>query len=176
MSGSSLGGMITLYAAYAYPDVWGRIAALSSSFWAQNEIYTFATTQGRAPTFERFYQDMGTLEDIPGQNAMQAVALAQGFTEGVDLMTVAGVGHAHNEFYWSLRFPDILRFLINPPATPCDGDANADSSVDVNDISYVLFRLGDTGTPGSVAGDANADGTVDVNDISYVLFRLGAPC
>ncbi len=58
---------------------------------------------------------------------------------------------------------------------PCNGDANADGTVDVNDISYVLFRLGNTGAPGTVDGDANADGIVDVNDLSYVLFRLG-PC
>lgn len=56
----------------------------------------------------------------------------------------------------------------------CDGDANGDGAVDVNDISYVLFRIGNTGVPGTVDGDANGDGTVDVNDISYVLFRLGA--
>ncbi len=62
----------------------------------------------------------------------------------------------------------------NDPAG-CDGDANGDNVVDVNDISYVLFRLGNAGTPGTVDGDANADGIVDVNDISYVLFRLG-PC
>jgi hypothetical protein len=57
----------------------------------------------------------------------------------------------------------------------CDGDANGDNTVDVNDISYVLFRLGNVGVPGTVDGDANGDGVVDVNDISYVLFRLG-PC
>ena len=51
----------------------------------------------------------------------------------------------------------------------CAGDANADGTVDVNDISYVLFRLG--GSPPE--GDVNGDSAVDVNDISYVLFRLG---
>jgi photosystem II stability/assembly factor-like uncharacterized protein len=58
----------------------------------------------------------------------------------------------------------------------CDGDANGDGAVDVNDISYVLFRLGDPcGAPGC-DGDTNGDGAVDVNDISYVLFRLGNVC
>ncbi len=52
----------------------------------------------------------------------------------------------------------------------CDADANGDDTVDVNDISYVLFRLGDVDEPGA---DVNQDGVVDVNDISYVLFRLG---
>jgi hypothetical protein len=57
-------------------------------------------------------------------------------------------------------------------ALGCAGDANGDLVVDVNDISYVLFRLGESnGVCGD--GDANGDGTNDVNDISYVLFRLG---
>ena len=30
-----------------------------------------------------------------------------------------------------------------PQGCPCDGDANGDGVVDVNDISFVLFRLGD---------------------------------
>ncbi len=55
----------------------------------------------------------------------------------------------------------------------CDGDANGDATVDVNDISFVLFRLGGAGALGTVDGDVNCDGVVDVNDISYVLFRLG---
>ncbi len=61
---------------------------------------------------------------------------------------------------------------IHPPTLPaCDGDVNNDNTVDVNDISYVLFRLG-----GTTDGDANGDNIVDVNDISYVLFRLASPC
>lgn len=54
----------------------------------------------------------------------------------------------------------------------CEGDVNGDGAVDVNDISYVLLRLEDSGGN----SDANGDGAVDVNDISYVLFRLGDPC
>ncbi len=65
-----------------------------------------------------------------------------------------------------------LSFSPPIPPTPCDGDANGDRVIDVNDISYILFRLG---TPGP-DGDVNGDGTVDVNDLSYVLFRLGNPC
>lgn len=61
------------------------------------------------------------------------------------------------------------------PPGECEGDADGSGTVDVNDVSYVIFRLGDSGAPGSVDGDANGDGIVDVNDVSYVIFRLG-PC
>jgi hypothetical protein len=71
-------------------------------------------------------------------------------------------------------FDDTRGFAFSiPPGGPCDGDVNADNTVDVNDLSYVLFRLGNSGPPGTVDGDANDDGVVDVNDLSYVLFRLG---
>ncbi len=56
----------------------------------------------------------------------------------------------------------------------CTADVNGDSVIDVNDITYVLFRLGSTCPP--CDGDANEDGAVDVNDLTFVLFRLGDPC
>ena len=66
---------------------------------------------------------------------------------------------------------DDVTVLMNVP-TVCDGDANSDQVIDVNDISYVLFRLGQAnGACGE--GDVNGDAANDVNDISYVLFRLG---
>lgn len=66
--------------------------------------------------------------------------------------------------------------LFTNPQPPCDGDANADRVVDAADIAYVIFRLGNTGAPGSVDGDVDGNGIVDVGDISYVIFRLGTPC
>lgn len=67
---------------------------------------------------------------------------------------------------------DNVTLDVQPAPAGCDGDANGDLAVDVNDISFVLFRLGQSnGACGD--GDANGDGVNDVNDISYVLFRLG---
>lgn len=56
----------------------------------------------------------------------------------------------------------------------CDGDVDGNNIVDVNDVSFVIFRLGNTG-PCGPPGDADGNGVVDVNDISYVIFRFG-PC
>jgi hypothetical protein len=83
---------------------------------------------------------------------------------------------AQNDLGDTVGQPDPASFTTDLPATACEGDANIDLQIDVNDISYVLFRLGDSGTPGEVDGDANLDGVVDVNDISFVLFRLGDGC
>jgi spore coat protein A len=58
----------------------------------------------------------------------------------------------------------------------CDGDVTNDGVVDVNDISFILFRLNNACPVPWCDADANGDSTVDVNDISFVLFRLDAPC
>ena len=100
---------------------------------------------------------------IPGTDTMQVQY--QAFAPGAP-PTAAIIGLQ--------LFDDTRGFAFSiPPNGPCDGDVNADNVVDVNDLSYVLFRLGNSGAPGTVDGDANDDGVVDVNDISYVLFRLG---
>ena len=98
----------------------------------------------------------------------------------------AGILADHTTYFWrvtaqndlasEIAMPNPASFATDfPDPLICEGDANKDLVVDVNDISYVLFRLGDTGTPG-LDGDTNSDGVVDVNDISYVLFRLGDSC
>ena len=82
----------------------------------------------------------------------------------------------NNFLGWFVDTIEIEASIFSCDSGACDGDANGDSLVDVNDISYILFRLGDPcGSPGC-DGDVNLDSTVDVNDISYVLFRLGDPC
>ena len=137
MAGSSLGGLITHYAGYAYPDVWGRIAAFSSSLWWAGDIMvSWAATQPRPP-LARYYQDMGTLEaggltDANGNGiddyiedlrAMRDLAISQGFVEGVDFMSVEAVNHTHSEYWWAQRAPGMLRFLVDPPAAVSVGPA-----------------------------------------------------
>ncbi len=85
-------------------------------------------------------------------------------------------------YTWLVRANYSGGFLLSDPSSfitqlsDCAADVNASGAVEVNDISYVLFRLGNSGAPGTVDGDANLDGVVDVNDINYVLFRLGTNC
>jgi len=38
--GSSLGGLVSYYAALKYPEVFGKVGAFSPSFWFSNDIYT----------------------------------------------------------------------------------------------------------------------------------------
>ncbi|MCA9293172.1 MAG: hypothetical protein KDA20_05105 [Phycisphaerales bacterium] len=60
-------------------------------------------------------------------------------------------------------------------ADPCP-NLDGTGTVDLNDLSIVLFNFGNTGLPG-IPGDANLDGVVDLADLSAVLFAFGtSPC
>ncbi len=59
--------------------------------------------------------------------------------------------------------------------TACDGDANADGTVDPLDVGYVLARFGCPvdDDPSCSMADQNADGAVDPLDVGFILARFG---
>lgn len=77
-------------------------------------------------------------------------------------------GYAWGENIGWVNLDNSTRFAA---ALPADVDGNG--IVDVNDLTFVVLRIGQ-----SVCSDANADGsaTVDVNDLTYVVLRLGSSC
>ncbi|GJM17954.1 MAG: phosphonate ABC transporter ATP-binding protein [Phycisphaeraceae bacterium] len=171
MSGSSLGGLISAYAAYTHPDTWSRVACLSSSYWWDDtHMLTYATGAGRSGGFVRFYQDHGTNESggLDHLATMRSIALSQGFIEGLDFLSVIGAGHQHNEAAWAERMPDALRFLVDAPCFP---DCNDDDALNIDDIDcYVTaFLAGDL-----AAADCDANGALNVDDIDcFVAAFLG---
>lgn len=120
MAGSSLGGLVSLYAGLAYSDTWTRIAALSPSLWWDGrEMRAWSTGRPRAG-LQRVYQDMGTSEGssqyIQDLRDMRDNLVAMGFAPSMDLMHVEAPGHTHNESYWALRAPAMLQFLAGTSA------------------------------------------------------------
>lgn len=128
LAGSSLGGLMTLYATYAHADTFGLGAALSPSLgWDEQHLTRFVRAS-RKPARSRIYMDMGTRErgnlwdpngngiddNIEYLRTMRDVLVAQGFVPGSDLMVVEDPGARHHETYWAARFPEALTFLFPP--------------------------------------------------------------
>lgn len=118
--GSSMGGLISFVAALARPDVFGKAACLSSSFWftdaRDRSVFDLLALRGRQPV--RLYLDSGT--DGPGGDGventrrMAAALRAAGWGPGEDLMHHVAEGAAHNERAWRARAELPLRFLFPP--------------------------------------------------------------
>jgi pullulanase len=129
LAGSSLGGLMALYAGYAYPETFGRIAAISPVIrWRGHELLRFAASCKKPRS--QIYVDTGALEGggTPGHQgivsrsitdlrALRDVLLRQGFVPGQDLLVVEDEAGRHHETFWAARFPRALRFLFPPAAS-----------------------------------------------------------
>jgi predicted alpha/beta superfamily hydrolase len=107
--GSSMGGLISLYAYAAYPQVFGAVGAMSPSLWVAdgsmyNVVRDFFTPGGR------IYLDNGPRETSAAPIA--ELLVQRGWRRGADLQYVYARGAHHTESAWAARLPDALRFLM----------------------------------------------------------------
>lgn len=107
--GSSLGGLISLYAFFRRPEVFGAVGALSPALWpVHGAIYNFVR---EAPFSEgRIYLDHGTREN--SAQPMYDLLKEKGYRARRHLKFVAEAGGEHTESAWARRLPEALRFLL----------------------------------------------------------------
>lgn len=122
LMGSSMGGMISIYGGYAYPDVFGNVAALSTSFWIPDakgqKLIDVLRMHGRGRF--RLYIDSGT-EGIQNDGVAETrefaeLARQKGWREGVDFEHFEDIGAAHNEAAWRKRAWRPMQFIFQPVA------------------------------------------------------------
>lgn len=100
--GSSLGGVVSLYLAWRYPEVFGGAACLSSTFGYQDDLFKRIAAEPRRPI--RVYLDSGWPRDnFDATNAMRDLLLQRGFRLGTDLMQFSFPEGLHSEDSWAER-------------------------------------------------------------------------
>jgi len=125
--GSSLGGLVSLYAGIAAPQVFGLVGALSPVFdWAGYDIEWRYAKAPAASLPQRVWVDMGTAEDashpvrtVPSRLIcdlwrFRQVLEHRGLELGRNLGYEETDGAHHNESAWAERLPRVLRFLLPP--------------------------------------------------------------
>jgi enterochelin esterase-like enzyme len=114
MGGSSLGGLLSLYLGLKYPQVFGRLAALSPSvWWNQRVIHRFAAAAPVEPR-PRIWLDIGTNEGhriVHDVEEFRDILLQKGWQLGSDLHYQRVEGAGHNEAAWAQRVGPFLQFL-----------------------------------------------------------------
>lgn len=107
--GSSLGGLISLFAFFQRPDVFSFAGVMSPAFWIGNgAIYQYV--EQRPFVQGKIYLDNGTRE--PSARRMKQQLLSKGYRLKQDLLHVVETDGEHNEAAWARRLPDALRFLL----------------------------------------------------------------
>jgi predicted alpha/beta superfamily hydrolase len=114
--GSSLGGLISLYAAVKYPDLFGFIGAMSPSVrWHNSKIAELFEAWPDSRQRPCIYMDMGGREwrgAFAEVRELRDVLEERGWVEGEDLSHVEDRYGRHHEESWARRLPDALRFLL----------------------------------------------------------------
>lgn len=124
--GSSLGGLVSLHLRRVYPDVFGRIGAVSPSLWwnrGEAQGWAGALGAGLRPG-ERVWIDMGgeegeAAEDADADGRRGTLERARALAEATSAATAGGAvlyleapAARHDEASWRARLPDILRGLF----------------------------------------------------------------
>ena len=115
--GSSMGGLISTYLGWQFPDVFRKIGAMSTAYWQCNATATNLLNSPRRPI--RVYLDSG---DVDQQNfssdgvelTLQARdnLLLNGYVLNLDLDHTVGYGQNHSEQWWCVRSPRCFQFLF----------------------------------------------------------------
>lgn len=114
IGGSSLGGLISLYAYFRRPDVFGFTAALSPSLWfANGAILDLVEHSSRPPG--RVYLDVGLKEGpvhVALARRLRDILIAKGYDPRGNLRWVEDREGRHHESAWGRRFRKALPFLL----------------------------------------------------------------
>jgi predicted alpha/beta superfamily hydrolase len=112
--GSSMGGLISLFAFFHYGHIFGGAGVLSPSLWfAQRAIFGYVQMAPFQPG--KIYLDTGTAEGWPALSDARLMAKLlerKGYRRGKDLSYVEMQGDRHCEAAWADRLELPLRYLM----------------------------------------------------------------
>ena len=115
IAGSSMGGLISLYAGIKYQGIFSKVCAMSSSFWiGYDNMMNFLVSNPKEENM-LIYLDVGELEGldmVDNTNGVYKKLLEIGFSQD-ELMRVLDEDGEHNEAFWGGRFPNAFLWLFD---------------------------------------------------------------
>jgi len=116
--GSSLGGVVSFYLGWQWPDIFGKVACLSSTFTYRDDLLERVTAEPKRQI--KIYLDSGWPEDnYEPTRCMRDRLIWKGYRPGSELFYLAFPKARHDENAWAERSPVPLQFLFGrPPAFP----------------------------------------------------------
>ncbi len=117
--GSSLGGVVSFYLGWQWPEVFGKVACLSSTFAYRDDLLERVSAEPKRKI--RIYLDSGW----PGDNyeatrSMRDRLIWKGYRPGTELFYLAFPEAKHDENAWATRSPIPFQFLFGK--LPAFGD------------------------------------------------------
>ena len=129
--GSSMGGLISLYASLKHPEVFGRSGVFSPSIWvADSAVFAYVHRAAVPRALPRFYFVSGDSETKSGQPAteqrrMVNALVATRWQSGSSLRARTPADGKHAEWFWRREFPAAYLWLFAESAGPPHGHGSA---------------------------------------------------
>jgi len=109
--GSSLGGVVSFYLGWQWPEVFGKIACLSSTFNFRDDFLERVSTEPKRAL--KIYLDSGWPRDnYEPTRSMRDRLLWKGYEAGTELFYLAFPNAVHDENAWAERSPIPFQFLF----------------------------------------------------------------
>lgn len=111
IAGSSMGGLISLYALIKYPDKFGAGGVFSPAFWVAPEIYAnVAKTKIKKTSRIYFYAGQNESDSmVIDMNRMITILKQKKHCNTYEIVNPSG---RHNEQYWRNEFDDFYKWLM----------------------------------------------------------------
>jgi predicted alpha/beta superfamily hydrolase len=120
--GSSLGGVVSFYLGWQYPELFGRVGAMSATFGYGDDLLERVASEPRRP--HKLYLDTGWPRDNYEVNrSLRELLLRRGYVDGVDLLYLAFPEAAHNEQAWAMRAHVPFQYFFGAAAATPAGPA-----------------------------------------------------
>ncbi|MFZ1529287.1 MAG: alpha/beta hydrolase-fold protein [Ferruginibacter sp.] len=111
LAGSSMGGLISYYAALKYPAVFGKAGIFSPAFWTALPVNNFTDEQAQNITGKYFFY-MGGLEGGSYVEDMERIAQKLGANSKCLIYSVVDPDSRHNEQAWRKWFPEFYKWIM----------------------------------------------------------------
>lgn len=115
MAGSSMGGLITTYALFKYPNIYGKAGIFSPAFWFSNQLYTYILGKSKSNN-QKFYFVCGQNEAsnmANWQDSMNAVLQSKGYDKTIELKNLKKPEGTHSESFWNAEFSACYDWLFS---------------------------------------------------------------
>lgn len=128
--GSSLGGLISLYACIRHQNVFGKAGVLSPSLWFTDDIYEFVSNTGKQANLKiaLVAGEQESSSMIADLQQMYNTLRAAGFSEE-ELLFSTHVDGQHSEWYWRREFPGTYQWLFQIISV-------LEGSLELNQVTY----------------------------------------
>jgi predicted alpha/beta superfamily hydrolase len=185
IGGSSMGGLISLYTAMEYQDVFSKAAIFSPSLFFHDSVFIHPQVRGRQQPM-RFYFLAGQNESatmVSDMNRMTTLLRNAGFTTE-EVKSVVKSDGAHAEWFWAREFSAGYQWLFRQSTAvlelplndkirlipnPVNGALRIESVENLYDINIEIYNI--TGQL-VTSRPLNANHVMDVNHLkpnSYVI-------